>query len=152
MLEGNNFRFSERDQRRYFDAIVELANSFREARMVVNSVSGYSPNFTDNGTRAFLYKQYLKGVAAAKQADSGNLALKVLVNQTGGRILGPNNDLAGQIDQCIADANSFYRISFDPPPTETADEYHELKVQVDAPKASVRTNTGYYNEPPLTDM
>jgi hypothetical protein len=71
----------------------------------------------------------------------------VLATQTGGRILGPNNDLGSQIERCIADANSFYRISFDPPAADQADEYHDLKVVVDKPDITLRTNSGYYNEP-----
>jgi hypothetical protein len=35
----------------------------------------------------------------------------------GGLILGPDNDLATQIDRCLAAANEFYRISFNPPLT-----------------------------------
>ena len=75
------------------------------------------------------------------------MALKVLVTQTGGKILGPDNDLVEQINRCIEDANAFYRISFDPPAAEHTDEYHDLKVVVNKPDVTVRTNSGYYNEP-----
>ena len=64
------------------------------------------------------------------------------------RILGPDNDLVGQINQCIAEANAFYRLSFDPPRADHPDEYHDLQVQVNQPGMMVRTNSGYYNEPP----
>jgi hypothetical protein len=87
-------------------------------------------------------------VATEQQADISDLALKVLVSHTGGRILGPDNDLAGQIDQCIGDANTFYRLSFDPLRGDHADEYHDLQVLVNRPGMTVRTNAGYYNEPP----
>lgn len=89
----------------------------------------------------------MKGVKTFHGADFGNLALKVLVTQTGGKIMGPDNDLVGQINGCIENANAFYRISFNPPAAEHADEYHDLKVQVDKPGVMVRTTTGYYNEP-----
>jgi VWFA-related protein len=137
--------YSEKEQRRYFDAIVELSTRLREARMVLYSVS---PG-TGGGdvSYSFVYQNYLKGVTSARQADSGNLALKVLVTQSGGQILGPDNDLAEQIDRCVADANSFYRISFNPSPAEHANEYHDLKVIVDKPGFTIRTNTGYYNQP-----
>ena len=90
----------------------------------------------------------MKGVPTEKQADVGNLGLKVLATNTGGRILGPDNDLAAQINECVADANAFYRLSIDPPAPEHADEYHDLKVQVNHPDVTVRTNAGYYIEPP----
>ena len=136
--------YSTKDQRRYFDAIVELSTRLREARMVVYSVapaSGVDPSYT------IMYKEYLKGVRSPKEADSGNLALKVLATQTGGLILGPNNDLAGQVNRCVEDANSFYQISFDPQSAEHTDEFHSLRISVDKPDVTVRTTTGYYNQP-----
>ena len=101
----------------------------------------------DSGRFTTLYQKFLPAVTTPREANAGNLALKVLVTQTGGQILGPNNNLAGQIDQCIDDADSFYRISFDPPPAQHADEYHSLKMQVGRPGVTVRTNVGYYDQP-----
>jgi VWFA-related protein len=146
MLDPANMEFTDRDQQRYFDAIVELSTRLREARMVLSSVSPGSSTM-DAGLHALLYQDFLKPVKAPRQADTGNLALKVLVTQTGGRILGPDNDLASQIEACVADANAFYTLSFDPPHADHVDEYHDLKVVVDKPGLTVRTNTGYYNQP-----
>lgn len=136
--------YSEKDQRRYFDGIVELSTRLREARMVVYSVA---PGTDADTTYAIRYQDYLRPVRSPRESDPGDLSLKVLAMQSGGQILGPNNDLASQIDRCITDANNFYRISFDPPAAEHADEYHDLKVTVERPGVTVRTNTGYYNEP-----
>lgn len=144
-------RPSEGDQtknrQRYFDTIMELSTRLREARTVLFSVAPEDAAM-NGGQSTTLYQAFLKGVATERQADAGNLALKVLVTQTGGLILGPDNDLAGQISRCIDDANAFYRISFNPPRAETPDEYHELRVQVNKPGVTVRTNTGYYNQSP----
>ncbi len=148
MLQSLAFRFNEKIRRRYFDVIVELTNRLREARIVVYSVAPEDSSMGGGPSRSLLYKSFLKGVPTEQQADIGDLALKVLVTNTGGRILGPDNDLAGQINQCIADANAFYRLSFDPPHAEHADEYHDLQVQVNQPGMTVRTNSGYYNLPP----
>jgi VWFA-related protein len=93
------------------------------------------------------YKEFLKGVKFARQMDSGNLSLQVVAIESGGRVLSPSNDLEGQIADCLADLNAFYTISFDPPHAEHADEYHELKVIVNKPGLTARTNTGYYNQP-----
>jgi len=136
--------YSEKDQRRYFDGIVELSTKLREARMVVYSVA---PAEGANTTSSIRYQDYLKGVKSPRESDAGDLALKVLVTQSGGKVFGPDNDLASQIERCITDANDFYRISFDPPAAEHADEYHDLKVTVDKPGVMVRTNSGYYNQP-----
>ncbi|MGA7106291.1 MAG: VWA domain-containing protein [Terracidiphilus sp.] len=145
LLDAPSQNYSEKNQRRTFDGIVELSTKLREARMAVYSVSPQD-SAVDSGLRSEVYRQFLRGVKSAKQADSGNLALKVLVTQSGGLILGPGNDLAAQIDRCVADANGFYRISFDPAHAAVAHEYHDLKVVVNKPDLVVRTNSGYYSE------
>jgi VWFA-related protein len=147
MLESKNFTFSDKDEKRYFDAIVELSTRIREARMVVSSVA-LSDSAQGAETHTTYYQGFLKGVPTARQADTGNLALKVLAIQSGGRSLGPDNDLATQINACIAEASAFYTISFNPPAAAHADEYHELKVEVGQPGVTVRTTAGYYNQPP----
>ncbi len=136
--------YSERDQKSYFDGIVELSTRLREARMVVYSVAPYIGADTTFNIR---YQDYLKPVKSPRESDPGDLSLKVLATQTGGKILGPDNDIVSQINKCIADANDFYQLSFDPPAAAHADEYHDLKVVVDKPDMAVRTNTGYYDEP-----
>ena len=93
------------------------------------------------------YKEFLKGVKSAKQVDSGSLALPVLAVQSGGRVLNPNNDLSGQLADCLEDLSAFYTLSFDPPHAEQADDYHEIKVLVNRGGLTVRTNSGYYNQP-----
>ena len=136
--------YFDKEQRRNFENIVELSTALRQARITAYSVA---PSSTAN-PNALLYRSYLNPVKTYRDADFGNMALKVLVTQTGGKIFGPDNDLVGQINHCIEDANVFYQISFDPPPATHADEYHDLKVTVDKPGFMVRTNSGYYNEPP----
>jgi VWFA-related protein len=147
MLERANHSFTPRDQQLYFDAIVELTTRLREARIVVNSIAPAETNTTGAEAHRFAFKDYVKGVQTAKQAESGNLALKVFVTQTGGLILGPTNDMVGQIDQCVANSDAFYRISFNPPPAQHANEYHDLKVEVKQGGMTVKTNSGYYNQP-----
>ena len=144
MVVGDNYHFSDRDQRRYFEAIVELSTKLREARTAVYSVSASGPSL---GLRRFLYQMYLKGVKSARDADTGNLALKVLATQSGGQIFGPDNDVVAQINHCVADASAFYTISFNPPSPLHPNEYHDLKVVLGKPGLSTRTNTGYYNDP-----
>lgn len=150
MLDARSSRYSERQQQRYFDEIVELSTRIREARLTLYSVSSLDSSLGEEGNDTFLYQDYLKPVTQVRKADSGNLGLKVLVLQSGGRILGPDNQLAAQIDQSIADADVFYTISFTPPVAEHANEYHDLKVEADKAGVTVRTTTGYYNQPPVS--
>lgn len=147
--------YSQKEQDRYFATIVELSRSLREAQIAVYSVGpvqqagiAVSGSYMIGGeNRTFVYQAYTKGVKNANEAGTPNLALGVLAVQTGGKVMVPNNDLAGQIAQCVADANAYYRIGFDPPKAEHADEYHELKLVPDRQGLTVRTTTGYYDEP-----
>lgn len=128
-------------QRQNFGSIVALSTVLREARLSVYSVSS-----ADSGVDAGAYRYYLKGVKSAAKSDPDDLALKVLAIQSGGRVLGPDNNIAAQIDSCVADAGAFYTLSFDPPRAEHGSEYHELKVLIGKPELTARTNTGYYNQ------
>src|ERR1035437_5000574 len=132
---------SPRMQQQYFGKIVELSTSLREARISLYGVS--------NGeTLPFVYyKNFLKGVRTPEKASPANLTLGVLAEQSGGRVMGPDNDLAAQINRCVADATAFYTISFSPPHADKKNEYHDLKVQIGKPGLVARTYTGYYNQP-----
>jgi VWFA-related protein len=142
MLNGRAIEFNAEAQQRYFDAIAQLSTRFRESQVVLYSVS---PGNLD--PLASSYKEFLKGVVSVKKANPSDLALKVLATQSGGRILGPNSDLVGQINSCVSDGSTYYAISFDPPRADRANEYHDLRVQIDQPGVTATTNTGYYNQP-----
>jgi VWFA-related protein len=131
-----------KDQQQDFDVIVQLSTRLREARTSVYSVSSGQPDlFT------FLYRSFLNGVKTAANADPPDFSVKVLAVQSGGRVLGPDNDMTAQINDCIQDAGAFYTLSFDPPRAVHANEYHDLKVLVARPGLAARTSTGYYNQP-----
>jgi VWFA-related protein len=125
----------------FFDSIVQLSNRLREARISVYSVS------PEEGLGSIYYQRFLSGVKKAEDANAADLDLKVLVIQSGGRFVGPDNDLAAQIGSSIRDASAFYTLSFDPPPAGHADEFHDLKIKIDKPGLTARFNTGYYNQP-----
>ncbi len=131
-----------KEQQQDFDLLVQLSTRLREARISVYSVTLGQANL---GT--FLYQGFLKGVKTPAKMNLPNLGLKVFAVETGGRVVGPDNDMAAQIDRCVQDAGAYYTLSFDPPPATHANEYHDLKVLVDKPGLTARTNTGYYNQP-----
>jgi VWFA-related protein len=141
-LDMPGMQITDKSQRGMFSEIVELSTSLREADMTLYSVSLGMP-----GLGTYLYQDFVKGVKTAEKAKPTNLSLKVIATQTGGLVLPPDNDLASQIATCVQDATSFYRLSFDPPPTEKENEYHDLKVEIDKPALTARTRRGYYNQP-----
>ena len=142
LLDSPRIQTSNEGQQQSFDVIVQLSTRLREARISAYSISAGMPVL---GT--YLYKEFLKGVPAAQKASVSNLGLKVLVVQSGGDVVGPDNDLTAQINRCVHDAGVYYTLSFDPPHAAHANEYHDLKVQVAKPGLTARTNTGYYNQP-----
>jgi VWFA-related protein len=142
MMDSPNVVMTEKELQGLFANIVELSTRLREARIALYSVSdGTSDSYT------FLYKSWLRGVKKAYQANPGDLGLKVLAVQSGGRALDPSNDVASEIANCIQDAAPYYTLSFDSPPADGPNEYHELKVRVDKPGLAARTSTGYYDDP-----
>jgi VWFA-related protein len=142
LLDSPNLEVTNKGQRQNFDQIVDLSTKLREARMAVYSVSQGMP-----GPNTYVYQDFLKGVKTVDKANPPNLGLKVIATQSGGRVLGPDNGLAAQIDQCVRDADASYPLSFDPPRADKPNEYHDLKVQIDKPGLTARTKTGYYNQP-----
>lgn len=143
ILDSPSMQMTWNQQQHLFDTIVKLSTFMREGQLSVYSVTQGMPN-----QYTFLYQSYLKGVKKATQAQLPNLDLKVLAVQSGGRALVPSNDLGAEIEDCIQDAEAWYVISFTPPPADGPNEYHELKVRVDKPGLTARTDTGYYNQPP----
>ncbi len=74
----------------------------------------------------------------------GDLSLPVLAIQSGGLALNSSNNIAGLIQECVADAAPYYEISFDSSPADRSDEYHHLEVKVAKPGLTARTRQGYY--------
>jgi VWFA-related protein len=136
----------EQARRRYFDWIVTLTTSLREARITLYSVTPLNL-MPETAQNAFLYKSYLKGVESPHQADSQNLALQVLATHSGGQVLSKSGNLSEQLTRCIADANSYYEISFEASDTEQVQAYHALAVTANVARAEVRTLTSYYAIP-----
>jgi len=142
LLDQPGLQIGDKAELGMFKEIVDLSATLREADITIYSVSLGMP-----GIGTYLYKDFVKGVKTAEKAKPTNLGLKVIATQTGGLVLPPDNDLAAQIATCVQDASAFYKLSFDPPPADKANEYHDLKVEIDKPGITARTRTGYYNQP-----
>jgi VWFA-related protein len=132
-----------REHTEVFNSIVQLSTALREARIDLCSMVQAGPN----GFSSYRFQDFLKGVKTVDKANLGNLDLKVLAVQSGGRALDASNDLTKQIEACLQDAGPYYTMSFDAPRSDHADEYHDLKVVIDKPGLTARTSSGYYNQP-----
>lgn len=132
----------EKDREAIYGTIASVSTELRKARITLYCVSPYGGFGRDEG-----YVKYLKGVYDSSHADLGDLLLPVLATQTGGQVPYGGNDLGPIIDRCIKDAQSFYVLTFNPPPAAHSNEYHRIEVRVDKPGLSVRTRAGYYANP-----
>ena len=142
MLDSVNFDFSRKTEQVLFGQIIDMSAVMREGHIDLYSISQGT-----SGPGTFRYESYLKGVKKVYQAVPANLSLKVIAVQSGGLVLPPTNDLAGSVATCMQDATVFYTLTFEPQPADGPNEYHDLKLTLDKPGLTARTNTGYYAQP-----
>jgi VWFA-related protein len=146
MLESSRYQFTRREYQGQFDWVVNTTRELREERITLYSIYPIDPGTTDEIPIRH-YRSFLKGVPSVNQVRPGDLALPVFAIHSGGRALDAPGNLGDQIASCIAEAKSYYTLSFDPVPAKHVDEYHELAVRVNQPKLKARTSAGYYAEP-----
>jgi VWFA-related protein len=137
-----------------FDFLTELLTRLREARIELLKATEW-PYFSANGQPALLgdvvFPEDLTNLTSEK-VNLINLALYVIATQTGGGVLTTPSNLGALIGKRVEEASKFYSLTFDPPPTNKVDEYHDLKVEVSEPNSTVRTSTSYYNQPVFYDQ
>ena len=144
LLSGPNVQTSNKEVKALFSSIVAASTALRHARMTLYSVD---PLGVADAGRLFYYQEFLKPVSEAKNAQPANLALQVLATQTGGLVLNASSDIAGQLERCMADADTFYTLTVEMPQAEQANEYHAIDVKVEPPGLTTRTRRGYYEQP-----
>jgi VWFA-related protein len=145
-LSGPNANLSAKDRQQIFDVIVGASTALLESRITLYSIDPLGA-VEAGGSRTSYYREFLKGVSTPKQAQEGNLSLQVLAYQSGGRVLNSSNDITSLIASSVADANSWYVLSFDAPPADGPNEYHALDIRIGKPGLKARMRTGYYNQP-----
>ncbi len=144
LLSTPRVELTSENQQELFRTIVGLSDGLRRARITLYNVN---PVGSGGGVLKSYYKDFVKGVSAAKQVRIGNLALQVLAYQSGGLVLNTSNDLVGEIATCMNDANAYYVLSFEGAVGDGPNEYHGIEVKVDKPGLDVRTSSGYYAQP-----
>lgn len=144
LLSGPGIDLASSDQEKLFNDITWLSTQLRETQTTICSINPLGTN--ESLARVFFYQQFLNGVKKPSDVSIANLSLQVLATQTGGLVLN-SNDISELLEQSVADTGTYYRISFEPPPTERRDVYHPLKVVVSEPGLTVNTSSGYYDEP-----
>jgi len=144
LLSGPGVNLTENQQVAIFNDVTWLSTTLREAQTSVYAVDPLGVG--EPVGRAFYYQMFTKGVKSANDVSVGNLGVQVIASETGGLVRN-STDVSGLLQECVGDNVAYYRLSFEPPPTEKRDMYHPLKVTVARPGATVSTSTGYYAEP-----
>ncbi|MGB8536792.1 MAG: VWA domain-containing protein [Acidobacteriaceae bacterium] len=161
------FARSTKTQAALFDTIAYFADLLRDARITLDFIDTQgvfagvetTPSAPLNASQlAFQnraaplangqptpiwYQSYYRAVTKQSQASINDLALQVLAYQSGGVVLGRNNDLIKQISRCINDARSSYELSFKPSNVPDGN-YHDLELRIRRRNVIVRVRRGYY--------
>lgn len=140
LLPNAGYEASTKQRAWVFSTLVELTNELREGNITLYTLDPFELGRTD----PFFYQTYLKPVKAAQNAEYGDLALQVLSEHSGGKVLIQGRDITGELNIAVRDASASYELTFAAPPGDRADEYHALQVQVNKPEAVVHTSAGYY--------
>ena len=144
LLSGPGTELGSKQLQELFADIVSLSTQLRQARITLYSID---PQGTTDFASAAYYKQFLKGIRESSKAQPGDLELQVLATQSGGLALSLSNDVAAGLNECLADTEAYYEISFDPPPADKRDEYHHLEIRLSKGGLTARTRQGYYAQP-----
>jgi VWFA-related protein len=145
LLAGPSAELDSNQEKQIFADIASLSTRLLQARVTLYGVDPLGSG--ESMMRTSYYKDFLKGVSKPSEVNLGDLSLPVLAIQSGGLALNSSNNIAGLIQECVADAAPYYEISFDSSAAERPDEYHHLEVKVGKPGLTARTRQGYYAQP-----
>lgn len=142
-------------QEEVFGNVVEVSTQLREGRITLYSLDpsalgDLAMGLTDPPTvhlRPSDKSVYVDGAYKPSDVGPRDLALETIATQSGGSALHPGNDLASGLRKCVADAEAYYEISFDPTITTQPNEYHRLEIRVAKPGLVARTRQGFYSRP-----
>lgn len=129
-----------------FDSDVQLTNGLRDAHITLYALQPYELGRVN----PFYYQTYLKPPASVGDAIYPDLALQVLAEHSGGRVLVTGHGVTEEVNDAMRDANAYYELSFDAPTAAHPNDYHALQVKVNKSDVTVHTNAGYYLDTHVT--
>ena len=145
LLSGPGIEMDTAERRKIFDDIVDFSGLLRNSNVTLYDINPIGPGESVLG--ADYYQAFLRGIKDPGHTDLGDLGLQVLAVQSGGLVLLGSSDIAQMLQQCTADARTWYEIDFSEAPTEKPNEYHQIDIKIDKPGLKARTRTGYYAQP-----
>ena len=145
LISGPEIFLTGKQSQQIFSTVVDFSTQMREENVTLYNINPVGVQ--ESLTRADYYETFLKGVAKPNDVRPGSLGVQVLATQSGGLTIESSSDVAGNIQKCLADAQSWYEITFDPLPADKPNEYHRIEIKLDQPGLVARTRTGYYSNP-----
>jgi VWFA-related protein len=129
----------------FFGNLMQVSTALREAQITLDVLLP-SSLFRVAESRDEHDDAFFNGVPNQDEVTAASLGVQALAHQSGGQVLIGAKNISGGIAACMADAQSYYELTFDSAPAAQFGEYHSLQVKVDKPGVTVRTNTVYYAE------
>ena len=129
----------------FFENLVQVSTALREAQVTLDVLLP-SSLFRTAESRNEHDDAFFNGVPNQEEVTAASLGLQAVAHQSGGQVLIGAKNISAGIAACMADAKSYYELTFDSAPAAQFGEYHSLQVKVEKPGAIVRTNTVYYAE------
>jgi hypothetical protein len=124
--------------------LVNISGALTEAQVTLDAVA--SNAFIPVSGKKLTNSYFFQGVSATDDAVAAGLSLQAFAWQSGGIVLSSTKDITAQIARCVADAQSYYLLSFDYSPSSSFGERHTLDVTVGRSGLMTRTRTLYYAE------
>lgn len=144
LLSGPEVELDGKQEQGVYQSVIAANDEMRNGDITLYHVNSWGA--AENVGREFYYESFLDGLKKPSDAVLGNLALQVIATQSGGLVLN-SSDVIGMIKQCVADADHYYRITFDSPPDEKSNQYNDLKIKLGVGGLVARTRTGFYAQP-----
>lgn len=135
----------EKQRQKIFSQVQEFSTLLREGQVTLYSIDPLGT--ADIGLRTFYWESFAKPITKPDQALPGNLALQVLASQSGGLALNSSNDIAAQLQKCVADNAAYYQLTYDQPHADQPRQYHRIEIRLEKKGLTARTTQGYYAQP-----
>ncbi len=142
LVSGPRVYLSTKQEQGIFGDVVSFSTQLRQNDMTLYNINPFGVD--ESLERADYYEAFLKGVARPNDVQLGDLGIQVLATHSGGLVIESNSDVYGMIQRCLADAQSWYEITFDPTPADKPNEYHHVEIKLPRRDLVARTLDGYY--------
>ena len=145
LISGPRVYLTNQQEQQIFSTVVSFSTRLRDAGVTLYNINPIG--VSESLMRADYYQDFLQGVSRPSDVMPGDLGLQVLSVQSGGLAIETDSDVAGMIRKCLADASSWYEITFDPATGDTPNQYHNIAIKLDQKNLIARTRDGYYANP-----